>query len=597
MLAWECHWETAAYLTRSQRRAVGPEAVTEAATSKHGVGGMELGTKAATSKHHGGESGVGMEQGSQQSVKARAKERAMETGECWCHCNGDEFTWNMAADGVATVQLLGKDVAEHYPVTGCAGLHVAAEGLYKIRDRLPWQQQWVDVDGTNVPNGRLSFWHMGREVPTELEGVVGAALGHPALKKYDMLGNPLFSVQVHMYRGGVQSGGYTWKDTEGIRPHDDGPEVNNKEYPIIHVYVSGEAFVTFAAGSADATLKGVAGSMTVMLPGADGKMEHARACGDLRQCDAALTMVLRVMAEAGGSKYDRPANRVHMASKQSTQWLQEWTLKGGPLPNGVEPVPWPPAAVVRANQTAHQAGYSMEGYMSEKTYHHFIDWTNLPHSRICHFRTLPNPVLLDGSIRALLVANEEKGVDLVLQQQRNHMFSPGDVFKGVTTFAYLGLDVNTHGAAVKGSRLAGGAVSLCCRPKMESVVPIHLTQSSFKFCYNASSKAGNTLLAKRMEGGGTARMLGALPKWNGHGGVGVYLGDAMPLQRCTDQFGLWWCMECDIGPGPQRALLANWLEGYRQCPLPNATQHTHAECAKCWGFTVEDLTANLFQLT
>ena len=104
MLAWECHWETAAYLTRSQRRAVGPEAVTEAATSKHGVGGMELGTKAATSKHHGGESGVGMEQGSQQSVKARAKERAMETGECWCHCNGDEFTWNMAADGVATVQ-------------------------------------------------------------------------------------------------------------------------------------------------------------------------------------------------------------------------------------------------------------------------------------------------------------------------------------------------------------------------------------------------------------------------------------------------------------------------------------------------------------
>ena len=36
--------------------------------------------------------GGGMKQGSQQ----RAKERAMQTGEGWCHCNGDQFTWNMA---------------------------------------------------------------------------------------------------------------------------------------------------------------------------------------------------------------------------------------------------------------------------------------------------------------------------------------------------------------------------------------------------------------------------------------------------------------------------------------------------------------------
>jgi hypothetical protein len=120
---------------------------------------------------------------------------------------------------------------------------------------------------------------------------------------------------------------------------------------------------------------------------------------------------------------------------------------------------------------------------------------------------------------------------ICLRQLSSAHWSGGDVFVSTSVAAAIGLQPNTLGGAVKGSKAAGGAVSVWFSEDSSYVNVLQTSRvngESWVVNYDGGECHNNqTWLGESFKKGGLVRCLGSASSWNGHAKPLLYLGDAL----------------------------------------------------------------------
>ena len=163
--------------------------------------------------------------------------------------------------------------------------------------------------------------------------------------------------------------------------------------------------------------------------------------------------------------------------------------------------------------------------------------------------------MYDMSIVAILAAHDEVGIKTWLRRSSDDRWSPGDVFARASILPLVGMEPNSFGCAVKGSKLAGGAVSLFIGDTKNTRAIRVLDDALWMEFYGGERQANQTLLEASCESQKLSRCVTPFGELDGHKSCVAYLADARVVSSVG---GGRWQLRCGV-LGSNEELVARWV--------------------------------------
>ena len=444
--------------------------------------------------------------------------------------------------------LLVRGTCERSPPSSCRLLeqHVPAGRLRQsILDavlrafyggRLPFQQAMHRIGGVWFPFGRVSFccasaaanragglFHGSKPASVDQHCLEGGY----ATSRNDLEMMPAIQALVKEVQALPACAGFPWHEVEdllcvqvnayratpgrapeGIRAHHDGASVDSR-YPIIHVHVLGGGRAVLEVDGRRVSFDFEAGSLSVLLPGADAIAKHARENPNLQAGDVALTLVMRVLHEVRGRRV------AHKARSR---------LEGIPLDAAAMTTlrEFVPAARLAELLAAEEGGGLLGGGMLRQgdipaLLGRAFSPDRPMDSRVLTYRRVKGPrVLIDWCITAVLLANALWGVRLIGRRARADVFRPGDTFLKSQAMYLCGIEPGGFGGSVRGTKKEG-ACYLWLSPCFTSLLSDDGETLVFSFVAERRDETGtlkstgNSTILKATAEGSIVRCGGRLP--------------------------------------------------------------------------------------
>ena len=192
-----------------------------------------------------------------------------------------------------------------------------------------------------------------------------------------------------------------------------------------------------------------------------------------------------------------------------------------------------------------------------------VDWESPEDSRILFGRCIRSPVLYDKSICAILAAHAEAGIPTFVYRSRDDRWSPGDVFARASVLPLIGIEPHSFGASVKGSKAAGGAVSLLLSINFTKRECVEWFDGGMSINYDGGTHGANqTLLKESFRTQQPTRCIAELhdstsKAYGGSSKCVSYLADA----HVVDELGGGrWVLKCEITP-ENVGICRAWFDG------------------------------------